>query len=1751
MNKPKRTRRNYIARPKVSKKLIMSTIASVLVLVITATLIWNAVKISVPVEAERLSGVDQALKDHGSGEAFIILDIVAGDNGMDYPGTIGYLTSGQAPIVKELEALFKDAAAADDEFTIDDDKYNLKIYKGSGDKGRGDEIVKLLEKYGITNDDDFNYEESLTGGNGWIKIHDADESIYQSLKEDIEKGEDNKSNYWGTVVYAKFEEDEDGNGEYMLVSEIGKTETSSLQMFAFESASYYAADGLLLEGYQLKNTEPVTINDETIEDGTYTVDNDTYVYKQDENGNYINCGTIGSIVESRNERKAEIQAYIERYEEAKKRFEEEVLAPWEADNEAWINSGGSESSETQSSGSESSETQSGGSENESGSTVEGSGNESGSTVEADGIEGESTDTPVTVSESTDTSVTVSESTVSDQTRASIIHSGWMKFVADEEALAENLDESLTETTPSSNEEPATTSLGEGEADGDSENSVDDGSKDNETLDEESGSTEGGDSEGTGTTDGEGESDNGGSTGTDTGSTGEDAVPGGDDTGTTDGAGEGEGDNGEGTGTTSTVEDGTDTVEDGTSEDGDGTSEDGDGTSEDGDGTSEGGLKDPGPKPEFKFEESAPEGYNIETGEDEEYEEEYIIVEFEHVSAENDEELLEGLYLPGDGEYEYREVADEEDEGIMLLADGIEVKDGDDQTIDDIPDENTFVYVGQGGTHTITMDNTDTADKVLVYGAPTYFRCYSKDLIKEYALCDNGINIQINVKTAGEVTPDDVAYADLIYIEDFGCISGDEDISSRVMYDIIDRTVNDMLPVIVDYSVSKGGSVEDKNYKGRIYQQLGSILQMTDLDSFFFDMGEDIDEKIENMLMNSGSDEYGVVSYESENWASRNVYVTPTGIFKDRANFNTPFGEDGTESLEGYKEVKAAIDMENRQNGTELDPPSRAMAIQYIINYANGFIGDFRNFTVLELQPATGESNLNTRKDSRDHTIFFWRRPGAAGSGQQLLRSRQLIDIEVETESVAQFSGEQSDINDKYQMVFIGLDGQNLNYEDKSTVYNDSGMNGKVYSGVGDIADGEQRYEGIDITPQKKNALLDFMQAGYPVVVENDFFNDKTAKDAGVGDINTEYIDESSQMYEFLKIALSSDDYRWCLYTIYDLHTYNVEFASQINYYRPRIVFDWDNAIAELNYNDDQQGQIVQTISADVEGKYRGYIPYKVTNDIGESYGGGIDTHFYLDMNQDGRFDALEEITGDSIAIGGGLLTVEFATPERGSIPWKLEISDAENRYRRDAITGYFNIVHATKMPIRVIQIIGGDSAELDASFNLEAAYELMSDRAMLGYYLKNAELLTNTKLDISTMTVGQLAEEIKFNPEYLSNADVLVLGFGPACNLNVPVIDYSVEWYVNKYISEGRGVLVSSAAATSDRMLLTKELLGQKDTKTYNSLGRNKPSGVSYYKYGNLEADMFADWGFLTATKINDGAISHYPYEVDSGVSLNKQINMTDYTLDLSSNGASDTVADVTAWYTLGDSGLFDEDTSYGVSAKDAANNYYIYSKGNVFYIGATNYPYEFDGSSGVVPSDSEAGVTDCKLFVNALMEAYSVGIKNPKVTIVAGLSDDAADTESICIPYDEEIKDLETDEGVIDSNGVLDDTVDVYFKVTEPNLAFTKEVTLAFYYEDNVSGTPIDVGGKVVNATQFTSEVWTVEENQLVSVPIASGRDLVPGKVYKIKAPVVSLRTDENKVNADIYIVVQSHFIKLGQDRHPIGSDSVILSRAQLFLLE
>ena len=167
----------------------------------------------------------------------------------------------------------------------------------------------------------------------------------------------------------------------------------------------------------------------------------------------------------------------------------------------------------------------------------------------------------------------------------------------------------------------------------------------------------------------------------------------------------------------------------------------------------------------------------------------------------------------------------------------------------------------------------------------------------------------------------------------------------------------------------------------------------------------------------------------------------------------------------------------------------------------------------------------------------------------------------------------------------------------------------------------------------------------------------------------------------------------------------------------------------------------------------------------------------------------------------------------------------------------------------------------------------------------------------------------------------------------------------------------------------------------------------------------------------------------------------------------------------------------------------------------------------------------------------------------MSGFSSDAADIESISVPFDEAWLEAVDDT----TGGILDNTVDVFFKFRDNNIASQKTTWVSFYREasDEEGGVMLPVNGKEIKAVPFNSEVWTVTDNRLVQ---ADGDALQPGKVYRIEAPVITLqnlRGNETANKADIYIVLHTVFVRNGQFYEIITTDAVSLNRARLFRLE
>lgn len=1065
-------------------------------------------------------------------------------------------------------------------------------------------------------------------------------------------------------------------------------------------------------------------------------------------------------------------------------------------------------------------------------------------------------------------------------------------------------------------------------------------------------------------------------------------------------------------------------------------------------------------------------------------------------------------------------------------------------------DKVFLYVGPGAGDYKLTDEADLseADKkkqapvwMEVRNAPTYFRFNGGcDWLKQYVFHalsggDNANeNFKIEVRTirADFLTQDMIKQADLVYLESgtapfinqestkvkLQYLTSDtqkvtengneviKGLTRQNAYALVYRAAVELLPVIVDYN-----AVTNDQYSKLDYQGLAKMFLKEDLENYVKDAQTSPDWLFENLE----NPNYPNRSDNGNYYVNRNVYVVNSGT--PLVNRDFPESIDGGSAESGFSEVLNLIRSENVLLPEENRIPenvSKAKAIEYIINYSVGFIADFTDLRILELQPTSNDkADLQAENPTDSSTTLYWQRNATGAIKKQVLRSSRKVDVKVTTKAAAAFNSEWEDINEKYNLVFIGLDGQKLNYAAglwSGTVYNNTDLNNKLYHMGDQAANDSGQYDPSDITERKKNELLDFMRAGYPILVENDFFTGKSAKN-GAGRINTKYVAEDTQMYDFLRQAVT--DFTDRIYTIDDVHS-NILFMAQLNIDHPVISVSDTTGL---------------TLTEAANGELSASFTYAITDQNGEGYAGEYHTEFYLDINDDGSYtdaERMDNLAGEGKVLrataDNGQATVLFTeSPGSRAIPFRIRVVDNNNSCRRSSVQGILQVTDGTKEKIKVLQIGAKDGTSLATLYQQE--------NSTLGYYLKAAENTMKVKFEIETIDPSAWNERFDKNPACLNQWDLLIIGFGNGSE-NLPNMNK-----IEDYIQAGHSVLVTGKEATEGIRLINQTLLGQLNRKTYGSLGRT--SGNPYFRYAGLDAGMFNEQSNLGASGLNEGSVFSYPYAIGKNVALDggRSHKAYDYLLDLSNLKTPF----VTPWFVFTGSGQ----NAYDISPNDGANNYYLYSRSNVVFIGNDDYSsYTYDVDNPQNPTGT--GLQESQMFVNAMMLAYDAGVHNLKVDIVAGFDTYEAKVSSISIPFDQEIK---------AQNGLLDETVDVYFKFKNSNLTRSNAYTVNFYYEDTAGSVTLNVGDEKVQVTPFTSSLWTVQDNTLTEVAASQIRQ---GKVYRFKAPVIALQNNTAATNAKIYVEVVSALerpdgLEGAGSKEVRGYDSVTFTRTQLFLLE
>ena len=535
----------------------------------------------------------------------------------------------------------------------------------------------------------------------------------------------------------------------------------------------------------------------------------------------------------------------------------------------------------------------------------------------------------------------------------------------------------------------------------------------------------------------------------------------------------------------------------------------------------------------------------------------------------------------------------------------------DGYFDIVEDSQTYTYVGKGnGDYIMKADKTGSLD----YPVNTT-RIYYKGGFKNNNWFRNGVfnqegktgdedktaNMTFKVKTVTpkELEQIDVSTIDLLYLSgsksilskdlknDDAKYNAGNDITWDKVKQIVQRVHQSgiMMPVIVDNGIvwPTAKAEYDSNIK-----KLAGLLSCKNFSSLNFT--EDSDEN----FINWNDVEYYTVDSKKNHtygYVVGNEYVIPRNYnpnedvpFVLRDDFATAFIENDDETKfvdaaknENFDEIAKYINSENTSRKNENSTLgeikyeyydkkiSKAIVLSYIISYADkrDVAKPVDELNILDIEPG-----MNSQSDCitpLKKNLKSWLGANCPADD----------NIHITCVNSSEFIGRIEDLNN-YDMIYMGLCCDNLNksWENgaKITVYNDSSMNGLIYSNVGDIVvidptyigddengstysrghaglldsdylteydnglglirdftdpnDNEKyvkavntyRGPGNDITTEKVEALNNYLKAGYPIVVDKDFYKN----DNNIEKVNDYYIDNCSNIYGFMEANISND-----------------------------------------------------------------------------------------------------------------------------------------------------------------------------------------------------------------------------------------------------------------------------------------------------------------------------------------------------------------------------------------------------------------------------------------------------------------------------------------------------------------------------------------------------------------------------------------------------------------------------------------------------
>ena len=363
---------------------------------------------------------------------------------------------------------------------------------------------------------------------------------------------------------------------------------------------------------------------------------------------------------------------------------------------------------------------------------------------------------------------------------------------------------------------------------------------------------------------------------------------------------------------------------------------------------------------------------------------------------------------------------------------------------------------------------------------------------------------------------------------------------------------------------------------------------------------------------------------------------------------------------------------NNNNAAQMvEEISKASITRYILNWYMHRTTVKSELNVLDLQPSY-DFDKKGKVLTEDQVKTFMGMPDYASG-----------NIHITHTTSAEFIGKIEDLNEKYDLIYLGDYIGGMNTKDGKTVFNDSRMDGMIYYHIGDAYDYSSatpnekhrlwddslnhnvnsgnskdinnktdvyRGPGNDMNSTRYNELGQYIQAGYPVILADQYVT-KSGSDFVASTIT---LDCNSYFYQLVSFALSRENGQY-LYWQKNVFTENQlmgeisglssslearrnVFCNYLNL--SKLTVNWATGLGEtaypegLSYKDvstsgDQKGVNTGYLGK-IEGEYRLQYIFSLENDAALSQTGTTyDCKLFVDKNVDGRFTGSDYVESAS------------------------------------------------------------------------------------------------------------------------------------------------------------------------------------------------------------------------------------------------------------------------------------------------------------------------------------------------------------------------------------------------------------------------------------------------------------------------------------------------------------------------------------------